>query len=118
MSPVSRAFPWRGISNAPVTPRSIADEIREALPSLDVDPDTRKAIESWLAMDKEFNVWFLETTKRALADDELMDLLGGYGESQETVSTAWATFREEPNATKLHASFAISIAKMQGLMNR
>ena len=69
-------------------------------------------------MDREFNEWFLETTKRALADEELMDLLGGYGESQETVSGAWSSFREEPNATKLHASFAISIARMQGLMNR
>ena len=101
-----------------MTPRSIADEIREALPSLRVDPDTRKATENWLAMDKEFNVWFLETTKRALGDEELMDLLGGYGESQETVSSAWSSFREEPNAAKLHASFAISIARMQDLMNR
>ena len=101
-----------------VTIRSIADDIRDALPTLDVDPDTKKAVESWLAMDKEFNVWFLETTKRALADDELMDLLGGYGESQDTVSKAWSAFRDEPNGAKLHASLAISIARMQALMNK
>ena len=104
--------------NNAVTIRSIADDIREALPTLDVDLDTKKAVESWLTMDKDFNVWFLETTKRALADDELMDLLGGYGESQETVSTAWSAFRDEPNATKLHASLAISVAKMHALMNK
>lgn len=101
-----------------MTPRSIADDIREALPTLALDADTRKAIESWLAADREFNVWFLETTKRALADDELMDLLGGYGESQETISKAWSAFREEPNTAKLHAAIAISSARMQSLMNK
>jgi len=101
-----------------MTPRSIADDIREALPSLDLDADTRKAVEGWLVADREFNVWFLETTKRALADDELMDLLGGYGESQETVATAWSSFREEPNGAKLRASIAISMARMETLMNK
>ena len=98
--------------------RSIADDIREALPSLDVDPDTRTAVESWLVADTDFNAWFLETTKGALADDELMDLLGGYGESQETISSAWSSFRDDPNASKLQASIAISISRMQTLMNR
>ena len=101
-----------------MTLRSIADDIREALPSLQVDPDTKKAVESWLVADRDFNVWFLETTKRALADDELMDLLGGYGEAQETISTAWKSFRDEPDAPKLHASLAISVARMHDLMNK
>jgi hypothetical protein len=101
-----------------MTPRSIADDIQSALPTLEVDDDTRKAIETWLAADKEFNLWFLETTKGALADDDLMNLLGGYGESQETVTSAWAAFRDEPNATKLHASLAISVARMQALMTK
>ena len=101
-----------------MTPRSIADDIREALPVLDLEPDTKKAVEGWLVADRDFNVWFLETTKRALADDELMDLLGGYGESQETVSAAWASFRKEPDASKLRASIATSIAQMQAIMNK
>jgi len=101
-----------------MTPRSIADDIRDALPNLQLDSDTKKVVEGWLIADRDFNVWFLETTKRALADDELMDLLGGYGESQETVSNAWSSFRDEPDAAKLHASFACSIAQMQTLMNK
>jgi hypothetical protein len=101
-----------------MTPRSIADDIREALPGLDLEPTTKQAIEGWLVADREFNVWFLETTKRALADDELMDLLGGYGESQETVTAAWSSFRAEPDVSKLHASIAISIAQMQAIMNK
>lgn len=101
-----------------MTLRSIAEEMREALPGLTVDADTRQAVETWLVADRDFNVWFLETTKRALADDELMDLLGGYGEAQETVSSAWKSFRDEPNVSKLHASLAISIARMQALMNK
>jgi hypothetical protein len=101
-----------------VGPRSIADEIREELPNLPLDADTKKAIETWLQMDREFNAWFLVTTKRALGDDDLMELLGGYGESQETVANAWSSFRDEQNGSKLHASMAISIARMQTLMNK
>ena len=101
-----------------MSPRSIADEIREELPNLPLDADTKKAVETWLAMDREFNAWFLVTTKRALGDDDLMALLGGYGESQETVASAWDSFRDEPDGAKLHASMAISIARMQTLMEK
>jgi hypothetical protein len=101
-----------------VSTRSISDDIRDELPSLGVDPDTKTALESWLAADKEFNGWFLVTTKRALADDELMELLDGYRESQETMQAAWKTFREDKNPAKLAASAAISIARMHALMNK
>ena len=101
-----------------MTPRSTADDIREALPTLEVDAETKNAVERWLAADKDFNLWFLETTKGALADEDLMNLLGGYGESQDTVATAWSAFRKEPDTTKLHASLASSIARMQSLMNK
>jgi hypothetical protein len=100
-----------------VTARSIADDIRDELPALGAPPDTKKALEGWLAADKEFNVWFLVTTKRALADDELMEMLDGYRESQETITAAWSAFREDRNTTKLEASIAISIARMQALMD-
>ncbi|MBX3187507.1 MAG: hypothetical protein KF819_10855 [Labilithrix sp.] len=97
--------------------RSIAEEIRDELPSLGVDPDTKKALDEWLAADREFNGWFLVTTKRALADDELMELLEGYRESQETMQKAWKTFREDKNQARLAASVAISISRMHALMN-
>lgn len=98
--------------------RSISDEIREDLPVLSIDADTKKAIEGWLAVDKEFNTWFLVTTKRALADDDLMELLDGYRESQDTMTSAWSAFTDDKNATKLEASIAISIARMHELMKK
>jgi hypothetical protein len=101
-----------------MTPRSIADDIRDALPTLDADADTKAAIESWLLADKEFNVWFLETTKGALADDDLMNLLAGYGDSQETVTSAWTAFRHDSDATKLRTGVTLSIARMQALMTK
>lgn len=97
---------------------SIAEDIRDELPSFGADPDTRKALESWLAADKEFNGWFLVTTKGALADDDLMALLDGYRESQETMQAAWKAFRDDQNPAKLAASIAISIARMHALMNK
>lgn len=100
-----------------MTKRSVADDIREELPRRAMDAATRKALEEWLASDREFNEWFLVTTKRALADDELMELLDGYRESQETVERAWKTFRDDGDESKLEASIAISGARMQTLMN-
>lgn len=101
-----------------MTKRSVADDIREELPRAQMDAAARKALEEWLASDREFNEWFLVTTKRALADDELMDLLDGYRESQETVERAWKTYREDGDESKLEASIAISTSRMQSLMNR
>lgn len=101
-----------------MTTRSVSESIREDLPVLSVDAETKKAIEGWLAADKEFNTWFLVTTKRALADDDLMELLDGYRESQDTMTSAWSSFTDDKNATKLEASIAISIARMHELMKK
>lgn len=98
--------------------RSLADEIRDELPSLKIDRDTRSAVEGWLSADKEFNLWFLVTTKRALADDELMEMLDGYRESQDTMTDAWSAFLDDLDGTKLEASIAISMAKMHALMKK
>ena len=68
---------------------SFADKIKTELSDYEVGADVRSHIDEWLKADKEFNTWFLVTTKRALADDELMALLDGYRESQEIVEGAW-----------------------------
>ncbi len=101
-----------------MTTRSISDEIREDLPALSIDQDTKSALEGWLAVDREFNTWFLVTTKRALGDEELMELLEGYRESQDTMSNAWSSFTDDKNGTRLAASIAISIARMHALMKK
>ena len=100
-------------------PRSLAEEIREELPSLEADDETRKTLEKWLATDDAFNHWFLDTTKRTLDDDDLLGLLDGYRESQEAAEDAWRSFQEghgEPGS--LRAGLAASLAKMHTLMNR
>lgn len=98
--------------------RTIADEIRDELPELDVEPVVKQALETWLATDREFNSWFLVTTKRQLRDDELTALLDGYRESQEVMERGWAQFREEGHGAQIEASAAISIAQMHELMKR
>ena len=101
-----------------MTGRSIADDIRDEIAGLQPDADTKKAIESWLAADREFNTWFLVTTKRALGDDDLMDLLDGYRESQDTMTSAWKSFRDESDGPKLQALIATSVARMHDLMHK
>lgn len=101
-----------------MTGRSIADDIRDEIAGLQPDADTKKAIESWLVSDREFNTWFLVTTKRALGDDDLMELLDGYRESQETMTAAWKSFRDEGNGPKLQAMIAMSVARMHELMKK
>ena len=92
--------------------------MRDELVQIAPDAETKKAVEGWLAADREFNTWFLVTTKRALGDDDLMELLDGYRESQETMTTAWGTFREERNGAQLQSYIAISIARMHELMKK
>jgi hypothetical protein len=98
---------------------SFAERIRNELDELDdVDADVRARIDTWLKADKEFNVWFLVTTKRALADDELMELLDGYRESQEIVEQAWEDFREKKNTTMLFEGILQSIHRMDLLQQK
>ena len=98
--------------------RSLSDSIREDLRVLTIDADTKKAIEGWLAADREFNTWFLVSTKRALADDDLMALLDGYCDSQDLITNAWNTFMDDKDEPKLEASIAISISRMHDLMQK
>ncbi len=97
---------------------SFADKIRSELSDYEVSPEVRARIDDWLKADKEFNVWFLVTTKRALADDELMDLLDGYRESQEIVEAAWEDFQEKKNPTMLLEGITQSIHRMKLLQDR
>lgn len=102
-----------------MTSRSLAEEIREELPSLDVDADTKAALDRWLAADKEFNLWFLVTTKRSLDDDDLMGLLDGYRETQEAAEAAWrAWIGSRADQASLRAGLAESLAKMHLLMKK
>ncbi len=97
---------------------SFADRIRSEMTDYEVSEDLRTRIEEWLNADKEFNVWFLVTTKRALADDELMELLDGYRESQEIVERAWEDFQEKRNATMLVEGITQSIHRMKLLQDK
>ena len=102
-----------------MTTRSLAEEIREELPSLELDADTKAALETWLAADKEFNLWFLVTTKRSLDDDDLMGLLDGYRETQEAAEGAWrAWLSAKADPGPLRAGLAESLAKMRVLMKK
>lgn len=96
---------------------SFAERIRSELDDRPVSAELRARIEAWVRADKEFNVWFLVTTKRALADDELMALLDGYRESQEVVEEAWKGFQGSAEPTKLLEGITRSIARMEALQD-
>ncbi len=97
---------------------SFAERIRSELGDHAVSAELRERIDAWLKADKEFNVWFLVTTKRALGDDELMELLDGYRESQEIIETAWEDYQEKKNATMLLEGITQSIHRMTLLQNK
>lgn len=93
--------------------RSFAERIQSELSDYEIDKDVRAQIDEWLKADSDFNTWFLVTTKRALADDELMALLDGYRESQEIVEQAWEQFTEKKDATMLTEGITQSIHRMK-----
>jgi hypothetical protein len=97
---------------------SVAERIRAELADVELSAELRASIDDWLDADKAFNVWFLVTTKRALRDDELMELLDGYRESQEIVEEAWADFQEKKNGTMLIEGITQSIHRMKLLQDR
>jgi hypothetical protein len=97
---------------------SFAEKIKSEISEYALEPEVRARIDDWLKADKEFNVWFLVTTKRALADDELMELLDGYRESQEIVEEAWEDFQEKKNATMLLEGITQSIHRMRLLQDK
>lgn len=99
--------------------RSLSEDIRDELPSLSLDAETKAALESWLQADKEFNIWFLVTTKRSLDDDDLMGLLDGYRETQESAESAWRAFRKDKlDPAAFRAGLDDSLAKMNALMKK
>lgn len=102
-----------------MTTRSLADEIRDEMTSREIDADTKAALEKWLAADKEFNLWFLVTTKRSLDDDDLLGLLDGYRETQEAAEAAWRAYvSSKADPAELRVGLAESLAKMHVLMKK
>jgi hypothetical protein len=97
---------------------SFAERIRNELDDGSISADVRARIDEWLKADKEFNNWFLVTTKRALADDDLMELLEGYRESQEIVERAWEEFREMKKEAMLFEGILQSIHRMDLLQKK
>lgn len=93
--------------------RSFAERIQSELSDYEIEKDVRARIDDWLKADTDFNTWFLVTTKRALADDELMALLDGYRESQEIVEHAWEQFTEKKDGTMLVEGITQSIHRMK-----
>lgn len=98
--------------------QSLAERIRSELVERQIDAELRSHIEQWLRADKDFNVWFLVTTKRALADDELMALLDGYRESQDIMEVAWERFLAKRDDTILIEGITQSIHRMDLLRDR
>lgn len=99
-------------------PAALSDRIRNEMSDLDLGADARKAVEAWLAADREFNMWFLETTKGKLDDDALMGLLEGYREDQESVEEAWGAFVDARDLSALATVLEASVARMTALQGR
>ena len=93
--------------------QSFAERIRNELADHKVSAEVRARIDEWLRTDKDFNLWFLVTTKRALADDDLMELLDGYRESQEIIEQAWESYVEKKDAAMLLEAITQSIHRMR-----
>lgn len=93
--------------------QSFAERIKNELADYTIGKEVRSQIDDWLKADQDFNTWFLVTTKRALADDELMALLDGYRESQEIVEQAWDRFVEQKDDAMLTEGLTQSIHRMK-----
>ena len=99
--------------------RSLSEDIRDDLSTLALDEETKASLDKWLEADKEFNLWFLVTTKRSLDDEDLMGLLDGYRETQESAESAWRAFRKEKlDPASFRAGLDDSLAKMNALMKK
>jgi hypothetical protein len=99
--------------------RSLSEDIRDELSTLALDEETKAALDKWLEADKAFNLWFLVTTKSSLHDDDLMGLLDGYRETQESAESAWRAFRKEKlDPQAFRAGLDDSLAKMNALMKK
>jgi hypothetical protein len=99
-------------------PTSIGQRIRTELSDIGAGVELERKIRGWLAGDDAFNLWFLETTKGGLADQDLMTLVEGYGSDQDAVENAWEAFLRNRDEAALTACFAASLAKMESLKNK
>jgi hypothetical protein len=97
---------------------SVGERIREALADAKASVALEKAVGEWLAFDRDFNVWFLETTKGALDDAKLMALLGGYGEDQDEVGRAWDAFENDRDEQALERVLSASTERMAALKQK
>lgn len=98
--------------------KTLAQRIREDLEERSVPDAVKDLLRGWLAADAAFNTWFLETTKGSVDDDALFGLLGGYGESQDVVESAWRAFLRDGDVAAIEAALADSRARMTALQNR
>lgn len=100
---------------------SLAERVKEEIARIE-RKELRTALSQWIDADREFNSWFLLTTKRQLDDDELLGLLDGYRETQEIVAHAWDSFDEhagdEASCAILLARVEESLERMRELMNK
>jgi hypothetical protein len=97
-------------------PTAIGKRIRNELSEVSAPADLEKMIRRWLVADDAFNLWFLETTKGKLDDQDLLDLMDGYGQDQEAVEAAWDLFRGKGDEGHLVATLETSLSKMDALM--
>jgi hypothetical protein len=76
--------------------KAVAQKIRHELSDAKIERGGAldAAVRRWLEADGDFNLWFLETTKGALADSALLALVEGYGGDQDDVERAWDDFRD------------------------
>lgn len=80
---------------------SFAERLERDIADRALDDEIKTQLAAWLKADKDFNIWFLVTTKRALRDDELSALLDGYQHAQELVETAWKALEKSASAKGL-----------------
>ena len=96
--------------------RSVGERIRDALSDAKASATLEKSVRDWLVDDQDFNHWFLETTKGALDDAKLMALLGGYGDDQDAVGSAWDAFFElDHDEAALTRALKLSTERMAAL---
>lgn len=98
--------------------KSLAARIREDLDERDVAADVLPAVRDWLSADDAFNHWFLETTKGSVDDDALMGLLGGYGETQDLVESAWRAYLDTADPGALAQALDTSKGMLAQLQRR
>jgi hypothetical protein len=97
---------------------AIGQRIRDELRDVTTDVELERGIRRWLAGDDAFNVWFLETTKGKLEDQDLLALVEGYGNDQDEVERAWDAFCRSRDGAALMNTLELSLARMDALKQK